>query len=207
MAEKTDCNNHKWIPLLGTDKGKSVPTSLFTCLKCGDLRVGATTIKISQYRLDMDEKPIYNIAGIRLNETPTNNQTASGLIVSMTYGVESITVGDLLYFKSDGKVYKANATDATAIPAPFPVMGLALATTAAGGPNNVLLHGIYKDSTKWTGGTALAIGGVCYLSTVAGATIQAQPSALDNVIQVVGVATAANIIYFNPSPDYITHAA
>ena len=200
MPEKTGCNNHKWIPLVGLDKKVTVPTSLFTCLRCGDLKVGKKTIKISRFRLDMGELPINNVLGIKLVETPTTNQTASGLIVSMTYG-ESITIGDLLYFKSDGKVYQADANGTST----YPVMGLAL-VTASSGSNNVLLHGIYKDTTKWTGGTNLTVGGVCYLSTTAGGTTQAQPGTINDVIQVVGVATAANVIYFNPSADYLTHA-
>lgn len=202
MTEKTECNNHKWIPLLGMNKGKSVPTSLFTCLKCGDLRVGATTIKISKFRLDMGELPINNVLGIKLVESPTTNQTASGLIVSMAYG-ESITLGDVLYFTSE-TVKKADADGAST----YPVMGLALAT-ASSGSNNVLLHGVYKDSTKWTGGTALAVGGVCYLAkaTAGGITQNINDlSVINDVIQVVGIATHTDTIYFNPSADYLTHA-
>lgn len=197
MKEKKDCKRHKWIPLLGINKNKSVPTSLFTCLRCGDLKVGIETIKISRFRLDMGELPINNIAGIKLNETPTTDKTASGLIVSMTYG-ESITIGDLLYFKSDGKVYKADADGSST----YPVMGLALAT-ASSGSNSVLLHGIYKDVGRYN----FTVGGVVYLSKTAGAEIQTLSSftVTNDVIQVVGIATHADRIYFNPSVDYITH--
>ena len=196
---KNECKKHRWIPLLGIDKKRVsllLPTSLFTCLKCGDLKVGKRTIKISQYRLDMGELPINNVLGIKLIETPTTTQTASGLIVSMTYG-ESITIGDLLYFKSDGKVYKADANGTST----YPVMGLALAT-ASSGSNSVLLHGIYRDDTRY----ALTVGGVVYLSTTAGTETQTQPAAPNDVIQVVGIATHADRIYFNPSADYLTHA-
>ena len=195
MAEKTECNNHKWIPLLGIDKNKSVPTSLFTCLKCGDLKVGSQTIKISRFRLDMGELPINNVAGIKLIEAPTADQTVSGFIVGMTYG-ESIAKGDLLYFKSDGKVYKADANGVST----YPAMGLALATASAGS-NNVLLRGVYRDDTRY----AFTVGGVVYLSTTAGTETQTQPAATNDVIQVVGIATHADRIYFNPSADYITH--
>jgi len=199
MKVKTDCKKHRWIPLLGLTKGKNittslVSTSLYTCLKCGDLKVGERTIKISRFRLDMGELPINNVAGIKLNEVPTTNQTASGLIVSMTYG-ESITAGNLLYFKSDGKVYKADA-DGTST---YPVMGLALAT-ASSGSNNVLLHVVYTDTAY-----SFTVGGLVYLSTTVGAATQTQPSATDDVIQVVGVAIHANRIYFKPSADYLTH--
>lgn len=196
MAEKKDCKRHKWIPLLGIDKNRTVPTSLFTCLRCGDLKVGTETIKISRFRLDMGELPINNVAAIKLNEAPTTDQTTSGIIVSMTYG-ESIVPGDLLYFKSDGKVYKADANGSGT----YPVMGLALAT-ASSGSNNVLLQGIYKDTSRYN----FTVGGVVYLSKTAGVEIQTLSSftVTDDVIQVVGIATHADRIYFNPSPDYIT---
>lgn len=179
---------------MGIDKRTIVPTALFTCLKCGDLKVGVETIKISRFRLDMGELPINNVAGIRLNEVPTTNQTASGLIVSLTYG-ESITKGNLLYFKSDGKVYLADANGVST----YPVMGLALAT-ASTGSNNVLLHGVYTDTSY-----SFTVGGVVYLSTTAGAVTQTQPAVANDVIQVVGIAIHANRIYFNPSADYLTH--
>jgi hypothetical protein len=196
MKEKTDCKKHRWIPLLGVYKGKNVPTSLFTCLKCGDLKVGTETIKISQYRLDMGNLPINSVAGIRLEEIPAADPPVSGFTVSMTYG-ESLTPGDLLCFKSDGKVWKASATGASGL---YPVMGLAL-ETASSGSHLVLLHGIYS-STKFN---FSSVGGLVYLSLTAGAGTQIQPSDPDNVIQVIGTATNAGRIYFNPSRDYLTH--
>lgn len=131
--------------------------------------------------------------------TAPTTQTAQGIIVPMVYG-EAITIGQLLYFKSDGKVYKADSTSIAT--AKLPCMGLALAT-ASSGTNNVLLLGTYRDTTKWTGGTVLTVGGMCYMST-AGGTTQTQPASTDNVIQVVGVAVAADTIYFNPVLTYIT---
>lgn len=195
MGEKRACKRHRWIPLLGIHKEKSIPTSLFTCIRCGDLKVGKKTIKISRFRLDMGELPINSVAGIKLMEAPSTDQTASGFIVSMTYG-ESITKGDLLYFKSDGKVYKADANGTST----YPVMGLALAS-ASSGSNNVLLHGVYRDDSRYN----LTVGGVVYLSTTAGSETQTQPAATNDVIQVVGIATHADRIYFKPSADYITH--
>ena len=137
---------------------------------------------------------------IQITASPTT-QTATGDVVSLTYG-ESITLGDLLYYKNDSKVYKA---DATAISTgKYPCLYLALAT-AASGANLVLARGIYKDSTKWTGGTVLTVGGLCYASATAGGTTQTQPSSTDNIIQIIGVAIATDTIDFNPSKDFITH--
>jgi len=196
MTEKTDCNNHKWIPLLGINKGKSVPTSLFTCLKCGDLKVGSRTIKISRFRLDMGNLPIKSVSTVGINESLASDHTASGIIVSMTAG-ENLVFGDIVYFKSDGKCWKANATGGSAA---YPSMGMAIATISASAAGDILLHGTARDdSWAWT------VGGVVYLSTTAGAATQTQPSATNDVIQVLGIATNADRIYFNPSADYLTH--
>jgi hypothetical protein len=129
-----------------------------------------------------------------LTEAPAN-QAYSGITVSMTYG-ESLAAGDLVYFKSDGTVWKADANAAGL----YPVMGMAV-ETAASGSHVVLLQGIYRDDTRY----AFTVGGAVYLSTTAGAETQTQPSATDDVIQVVGVATHADRIYFKPDLSYITH--
>jgi hypothetical protein len=194
--EKEDCKKHKWIPLLGVLKNKTVPTFLFTCLRCGDLKVGTKTIKISRFRMDMGELPINNVAGIRLIEAPTATPPISGFTINMTYG-ESLTAGDLLCF-NNGAVWKANADT----PGLYPVMGLAL-EIADSGSHMVLLHGIYSNASRYEFGV---VGGPVYLSnSTAGAETQAQPAAADDIIQVVGIATHKDRIYFNPSRDYLTH--
>lgn len=188
---------------MGIDEGKTVSTPLFTCLKCGDFKVGVRTIKISRYRLDMGSLPINAVAGIRLVEAPTADPPVSGFTVSLTYG-ESLAPGDLLCFQS-GTVKKA---DATAANGRYPVMGLAL-ETASSGSHLVLLHGIYNNASLYEFGT---VGGQVYLAAsvsqaplTAGTATQTKPVAANDVIQVVGIATHADRIYFNPSMDYLTH--
>lgn len=127
--------------------------------------------------------------------TPADS-TGFGIIVSYTYG-ESITLGAPLYFKSDGKVYNADANGSST----YPVIGIALAT-ASSGSNNVLLRGIYQFAAAHTDFT---VGGLVYLSTTVGTLTQTQPSATDDVIQVVGVAVGADTLLVNPSSDYMTH--
>jgi hypothetical protein len=127
-----------------------------------------------------------------INQTPLD---ASGLgtMVTMTYG-ETLAVGDPVYYKSDGKVWKADANGTST----YPVMGICLAAGSTSG--NILLHGFVRLDS-WSGWT---VGGTVYLSTSAGLT-QTQPTATDDVIQVLGVATASKVIYFSPSLTYITH--
>src|SRR3989304_1192622 len=114
---------------------------------------------------------------ILLPNTLGTNQTAQGIMITKTAG-ENLAFGDPVYFKSDGKAWKADADTS----------------------GSILLRGIIRDDAwTWT------IGGVIYLSTGAGLT-QSQPTATDEAIQVLGVAHPnADTIVWNPSPDYITH--
>jgi len=199
IKETKDCDVHAWIPLLGFDKQKIVvPTSLFTCLKCGDLKVGIQTIKISRYRLDMGDLPIKSVSTVGINESLASDHTASGIIVSMTAG-ENLVFGNIVYFKSGGKCWKADATSGSAA---YPAMGMAIATISADAAGDILLNGTARDDS-WA---SLTVGGVLYLSKTAGTMTQSYAAyTTDDVIQVLGIATNATRIYFNPSPDYLTH--
>ena len=128
-----------------------------------------------------------------LTEVPSD-QSYTGVYVALTYG-GSLTPGMPVYYASDGTVKQADANGSGT----YPCIGLAM-ETASSGSHIVLLHGIYRDDTlfSWT------VGGVIYLST-SGALTQTQPSATDDVIQVIGIATHADRMYVNPQLDYLTH--
>jgi hypothetical protein len=129
---------HKWIPLLGRVGKKNVPTSLFTCLKCGDLKVGTRTIKISRYRLDMGDKPIKSIkTGTFNSEIDNGNSGTSTKTIDWTAGQKQ----------------KITTTGSCT-----------LAFTAPSGPCNLMFRIIHEDSAtaytytwpgtvKWPGGT------------------------------------------------------
>lgn len=198
MRESKECKSHKWIPLLGIDKKKSVPTSLFTCLRCGDLKVGTHTIKISRYRLDMGELPINTVAGIKLMNQPTANLTASGLIMTATVDTNAQGIGAPLYMAANGHLITANASANTTSPC------VALAMEAGTGSLKILVHGVLRvDAWNWTTGPGNL--SLIYVSTSVGVLTQTQPSATDQVIQPVGWALTADCVYFSPSMMYVTH--
>ena len=131
--------------------------------------------------------------GAILDFTPTNS-TGQGMTMAMTLG-ESMSFGDVVYFKSDGKVWKADATTiATA-----PVMGMMIGVAGvANDSRQILLRGVAK-TTAW----GYANGNLIYLNVGGGITIT-KPSTTDQVVQSLGVMIASNVMLFNPSPDYIT---
>lgn len=197
-SDKGECKNHEWIPLLGVDKGKNIPTSLFTCLKCGDLKVGERTIKISQYRMDMGELPIYQLQEMRLMNEPSSDTTASGLVVTATVDTNAEGIGAPLFMAADGHLDTTDADSSTTSPC------VALALETGTGSKRVLLHGVLRnDAWNWTTGPGAS--SLIYVSTTTGTLTQSQPSGTDDVIQPVGWALSDDCIYFSPSMIYLTH--
>lgn len=133
-------------------------------------------------------------SSVSVNPTPAN-QVASGIVTQLTYG-ESLVYGDSVYLKSDGSAWKADANGT----ATYPCIGLAT-ETASSGTHGVLLHGVYRDDTRYT----WTVGGVVYLSTTAGNLTQTAPSGADEIVQVCGVATHADRIYFRPDMTIVVH--
>lgn len=131
-----------------------------------------------------------------ITETMTSDHTAEGRRETKTAG-ENLIFGDIVYFKSDGKIWKADADNSSTAPG----LGMALETITSGNTGKILRWGTVRDDTwAWT------IGGIIYLSTDAGGMTQTQPTGTDDVIQILGICHPnADTIDFNPSIDYATH--
>ncbi len=125
--------------------------------------------------------------------------TTSGITITLT-SAETQAVGDVVQVDSSGNAHLAKAdviADAS---------GVFLAATAVSGSgsNTYLVHGVchLASSPSWT------IGGLVYLTTTGttGNTLtQTAPSGANNVIQIIGVALAADILYFNPCLVQVEH--
>src|SRR5690606_19492985 len=93
-----------------------------------------------------------------------------------------------------------NLTDADAAATAGGVMiGLAMEGQTSGNPIDVLLWGFARnDAWTWTPNSPI------YLSTTPGALTQTAPSATDDVVRIVAYAVTADVIYWNPSNDWVT---
>lgn len=133
--------------------------------------------------------------GTSFTPAPASDLTVSGVKVTLTAG-EALVFGDVCYIKSDGKMGKADA-DAIATSS---AVAIAIATIANNADGLFLMLGFLRnDGYTWT------VGGLLYLSTTAGGITQTAPSGVDDVIQVLGVATHADRIYFNPQLVQVEH--
>jgi len=123
---------------------------------------------------------------------PADNLSASGSKVILTAN-ENQAFGDVCYINADGE---AQLGDATVI-ATASCIAMCTETVLANATATYLLQGFArKDAWAWT------VGQPVYLSltgTTTNTMTQTAPSATDEVVQILGIATHADRIYFNPS--------
>lgn len=128
-------------------------------------------------------------------ETPVNSGSEG--MYTTKLASEYFNFGDPAFFANNGAVIQASAASGSGR---YPAHAIAAETVASGTRGKFLLRGnIRRNNWNWT------IGSSIYLATSTSTMTQTAPSATDEVDQVLGVAhPSANVIYFNPSPDYIT---
>ena len=124
---------------------------------------------------------------------PASSPLASGIVMNLT-AFDTQAFGDVAFVHSGGKAAIAKAdviANASSI-----VMCSAPAGILADASGAYIVHGIARnDSWTWT------VGGLIYLTTTGttGNTMsQTPPNATNQVVQILGVATHANRMYFNP---------
>lgn len=125
---------------------------------------------------------------------PQTDGSYEGITIPAVAG-ETLAQWDAVYLESDSKAWKADANGTGT----YPAVGVVTTAAAADDAIRVLVVGLWRDDAAFTAGETY------YLSTTAGLLTTTQPSATDDVIQVVGRALTANVLYVNPSADYMTH--
>ena len=128
---------------------------------------------------------------LAVTAAPASNVTASGATITLTAN-ENQAFGDVCFIDSAGEAALASANAIATASALFMSTG----TVTTGNPGTYLMLGIARnDAWAWT------VGGYVYLSTTGttGNTLtQTAPSGAGDIIQVLGVATHADRMYFRP---------
>jgi hypothetical protein len=125
--------------------------------------------------------------------------TSSAVDVSFVAATGGISAGDVvaLSLATGGEVIKANATGIATCES---VVGVALETKSAGLPVLVRTLG---DATVTTDGTNFDLGKRVYAHTVAGQASKTAPSTVNNVVYLLGGATATNKVFVNTNLEYV----
>ena len=136
---------------------------------------------------------------LSLDASPDTDHTANGPQTNTLAAGYSSTIMDLVYLGSGGKWLEADA-DATGTS--INLLGIAMEAKTDTQAMNVALpcSFVRDDSWSWTIGVPL------YVDTTLGAITATKPSGSGDVVRTVGYAVHADMIYFNPSSDYVTLA-
>ena len=145
--------------------------------------------------IDVEEAVIDSIISdiYMIDSTPAVDSTGSGTMSILTAG-EVIDAGEVFYMKSDGEIYLADADTLITMQ----VLGIAVGAGTNGVACDIMTCGYFRnDAWNWTPGATL------YASTTAGGISATAPVADNEVVQVLGIAITADIIYFDPERTVI----
>lgn len=138
--------------------------------------------------------------GLVLDAALSADGKYSGIVEAGTAGA-ALAFGDLCYLNDNDSRWEL--ADANLSDGYDKKLGMCvLAAAADGDATKMLLWGKIRADAKFP---TLTIGAPAYMSETAGAIVVAQPTTADAAIRVVGQANTADELFFNPSPDYITH--
>lgn len=130
--------------------------------------------------------------------------TYNGITRGGTAGA-TLAFGDLCYLDpTDSRWELADANSAQGADGDARgILGMCvLAAAGDGSATTMLLSGIIRADTAFP---AMTVNNQMYVSETAGDITGTQPTTTDVVIRVVGQALTADELFFNPSPDFITH--
>jgi hypothetical protein len=147
---------------------------------------------------DIFLNPDGNVIINQNNAVGLSDDTGVGEVVY--FGTEddsdTLAAGKLMYLATDGDWKYADA-DAVATSGPV-MLAIALGTAVSHG---LLIRGFFDCATIQG---SFAKGAAVYISETAGVVDFTAPSGAGDVVRIIGHATdTANVIYFNPSPDWI----
>jgi hypothetical protein len=118
--------------------------------------------------------------------TPATDDTYHGRGITGVNAGATISQWQTVYMGSGGEWLLADATDDSAAPC----RALAAEAGTDGNPMTVVTEGVIRnDAWAWT------VGGAIYLSTTAGGMTQTAPSATGEIVQSVGFAISADVMY------------
>lgn len=171
---------------------------LQTILEIADFDVGQRQDLVNDLTPQLGGDLDLNEKNIQLKPAPAVNDTPSGIIQVMTVDTNAEGIGAPLAMAADGHLDTADADSVNNMPC------IALALEAGTGSKKVLLYGTMRHNDwNWTLGAGAA--NLIYVSTVMGTLTQTKPTGVDDVVQPVGWALSADVIFFCPSMMWITH--
>jgi len=126
----------------------------------------------------------------------------SGVTLSKTAG-ENLSIGELVYYKNDGKVYKAKADLTTTMIC----IGVVASSANINEEVILLVDGLIRNSSVFgftIGGQASSASAIVYVSDInGGRATQTRPTLSGHIVQIIGYAVTSDVLQFKPDYTYI----
>ena len=150
--------------------------------------------------IDAEHLAVGKDGALSLNGAPADH-TANGPQTTTFNAGYTTTQSDLVYLDSNSKWLEADA-DATGVKSTS-LLGIALEVKDDGEALNVALPGSFIQDASVYGFTP---GVPLYMDTTDGGITATKPTGSGDTVRTVGYAVHADMIFFNPSSDYVTLA-
>ena len=143
---------------------------------------------------------IFKLGGTAEAHDYGTEHSGYGITLTMEAG-ENLTLGQAVYVDSNGKAQHPDVDAGTVTGKP--AIGIAMTGASSGASVNVMVLGIFRDATyNFSPGAAVIMTGTDgALTTTAGDT-----AADGDIVQRVGIAITADMLFVMPSIDEIEHA-
>ena len=189
----------------------AVPLFPNNTVETADIQADAiTSAKIADDAIDSEhytdasiDAAHFSLAGLQapfqLDATPPTDHTATGPQTNTLNAGYAAAAFDLVILGSSSTWLEADA-DATGTS--INMMGLTLAAASSGAAVNVALPGAFvrDDTFNFTPGAAL------YVSGTLGAMTHTKPTGSGDIVRTVGYALTADVVFFQPSSDFVVLA-
>ena len=189
----------------------AVPVFPNNTVETADIQADAiTSAKIADDAIDSEhytdasiDAAHFSLAGLQapfqLDATPPTDHTATGPQTNTLNAGYAAAAFDLVILGSSSTWLEA---DADAAGTSINMMGLTLAAASSGAAVNVALPGSFvrDDTFNFTPGAAL------YVSGTLGAMTHTKPTGSGDIVRTVGYALTADVVFFQPSSDFVVLA-
>lgn len=145
--------------------------------------------------LDCNGKNMTDVHEINIDSTPDTDHTANWPTTSVTAWATTAQF-DVCMLQADGKFDPADAS-AAATANGMLVLSLEAKNDTESMKVALPWSFIRDDTWNWT------VWGIIYLSETTGAMTQTAPTTSTAIVRILWYALSADIVYFNPSPDFI----
>ena len=138
---------------------------------------------------------------IKLDPSLSADGKYSGITITGTTGSgATVAFGDLIFLNNADTTWEF--ADADSGESAYTLIGMCVAAANQNATTTILLQGHIRADTAFP---ALTVGYPVFIGTTAGDIVTTAPSGASDIIRVMGHATTADSLYFNPAGTWIEH--